>query len=295
MDKENITIKELGGEKLTPISDFGDISMCDSKNICVIVQPPPFSTDGLGGTSLYKSLYKYEQNAYNIEGISLTDPTSTKDLILCLVWPKHLSKRGWFLSRHSLAQLLENYLIINSSRLLRIVGVEWYEWVGQCQKVPSILILDETQTIYEDVNKADESMKGTGTAVEFWGVIKCAFKEIRFTHEELEAYVKDCCGKNFGDDYIISQFIRYIKYATVGHVGLVRHILQHTKDAMQRIRMGNREFLREGLDMEEHNRRFDKIIGEYKEIVKVTKETTIIDIRSESKEVRKLKKGFVHV
>ncbi|EXX62903.1 hypothetical protein RirG_157400 [Rhizophagus irregularis DAOM 197198w] len=176
MDKENITIKELGGEKLTPISDFGDISMCDSKNICVIVQPPPFSTDGLGGTSLYKSLYKYEQNAYNIEGISLTDPTSTKDLILCLVWPKHLSKRGWFLSRHSLAQLLENYLIINSSRLLRIVGVEWYEWVGQCQKVPSILILDETQTIYEDVNKADESMKGTGTAVEFWGVIKCAFK-----------------------------------------------------------------------------------------------------------------------
>lgn len=44
MDKENITIKELGGEKLTPISDFGDISMCDSKNICVIVQPPPFST-----------------------------------------------------------------------------------------------------------------------------------------------------------------------------------------------------------------------------------------------------------
>ncbi|CAB4471543.1 unnamed protein product [Rhizophagus irregularis] len=59
--------------------------------------------------------------------------------------------------------------------------------------------------------------------------------------------------------------------------------------------MGNREFLREGLDMEEHNRRFDKIIGEYKEIVKVTKETTIIDIRSESKEVRKLKKGFVHV
>ncbi|CAG8684404.1 17330_t:CDS:2 [Rhizophagus irregularis] len=116
---------------------------------------------------------------------------------------------------------------------MKIVGVEWYEWVGQCQKVPSILILDETQTIYEDVNKADESMKGTGTAVEFWGVIKCAFKEIRFTHEELEAYVKDCCGKNFGDDYIISQFIRYIKYATVGHVGLVRHILQHTKDAMQ--------------------------------------------------------------
>ncbi|UZO27138.1 uncharacterized protein OCT59_019344 [Rhizophagus irregularis] len=59
---------------------------------------------------------------------------------------------------------------------MKIVGVEWYEWVGQCQKVPSILILDETQTIYEDVNKADESMKGTGTAVEFWGVIKCAFK-----------------------------------------------------------------------------------------------------------------------
>ncbi|CAB5392528.1 unnamed protein product [Rhizophagus irregularis] len=179
----------------------------------------------------------------------LLTPTSTKDLILCLVWPKHLSKRGWFLSRHSLAQLLENYLIINSSRLLRvirvsllwgsfvgkrceydtfyevwkkIVGVEWYEWVGQCQKVPSILILDETQTIYEDVNKADESMKGTGTAVEFWGVIKCAFKgqilvSLCLLHMEL---VYQICNS-----------------WTCWLLGLVRHILQHTKDAMQ---SGNR-------------------------------------------------------
>ena len=55
------------------------------------------------------------------------------------------------------------------------------------------------------------------------------------------------------------------------------------------------ELLREGLDMEEHNRRFDETIGKYKEIVEVAKETAIIDIRSKSKKVRKLKKGFVHV
>ncbi|PKC56510.1 hypothetical protein RhiirA1_402089 [Rhizophagus irregularis] len=40
MDKENITIQELGGQKLTPLSDFGDIFTYDSKNIHIIVQPP---------------------------------------------------------------------------------------------------------------------------------------------------------------------------------------------------------------------------------------------------------------
>jgi hypothetical protein len=41
MDKENIIIRELGGKKLSPIDDIGDIFMYDSKNIRIIIQPPP--------------------------------------------------------------------------------------------------------------------------------------------------------------------------------------------------------------------------------------------------------------
>ena len=55
------------------------------------------------------------------------------------------------------------------------------------------------------------------------------------------------------------------------------------------------ELLREGLDMEGHNRRFDETIGTYKEIVEVAKETAIIDIRSKSKKVQDVKERFVHV
>jgi hypothetical protein len=448
----------------------------------------------------------------------------------------------------SIAQLLENYLVVNnSSELLRvirvsllwgssvgkkcdydtfcevwkkIIGVGWYEWVEQCEKIQTVLIMDETQMIYEVKNEDNEdvSMKNAGTAVEFWDTIKeclqgtnlsvimfaaygygtnsaglstplfiplnnsMGLAELRFTDEELEKYVHSYCAKNFGsscDDDIVSQFIMYIKHVTVGHVGLVRHILQHTKDALQHrilydnltwkrifeylnsdnfngtvddcraapklsklsdnqlkicqdvclkgkigfndsvdnkylirsgvlvitviehqrylqfaapliersffqqyygketrsmstpkslydfivkvfkamsvesveilndslgigkdkilleqtwqkefYRIGTRELgndyflscdvgayygsegyidfyinglewaielLRIGLDMEKHDRRFDETTGEYKEIVEVAKETAIIDIRSESKKVRKLKKGFVHV
>jgi hypothetical protein len=55
------------------------------------------------------------------------------------------------------------------------------------------------------------------------------------------------------------------------------------------------ELLREGLNMKEHDRRFDETTGIYREIVIVANETAIIDIRSRSKKVRKPKKGFVHV
>jgi hypothetical protein len=46
MNKENITIRELGGEKLAPFSDLGDIFTSDSKNIRIIVQLPPPTTTG---------------------------------------------------------------------------------------------------------------------------------------------------------------------------------------------------------------------------------------------------------
>ncbi|PKY43417.1 hypothetical protein RhiirA4_457403 [Rhizophagus irregularis] len=44
MDKENITIQELGGQKMAPFSDFCNIFMDDSKNIRIIVQPPLSTT-----------------------------------------------------------------------------------------------------------------------------------------------------------------------------------------------------------------------------------------------------------
>ncbi|CAB4473551.1 unnamed protein product [Rhizophagus irregularis] len=40
MDKENIIIQELGGKKLSPVDDIGDIFTSNSKNIRIIVQPP---------------------------------------------------------------------------------------------------------------------------------------------------------------------------------------------------------------------------------------------------------------
>ena len=46
MDEENIIIQELGGKKLSPVDDIGDIFTCDSKNIRIIVQPPPPATTG---------------------------------------------------------------------------------------------------------------------------------------------------------------------------------------------------------------------------------------------------------
>ncbi|CAG8454990.1 14688_t:CDS:2 [Funneliformis caledonium] len=130
------------------------------------------------------------------------------DLVSCLA--KRLEEKRVILvqappysGKTSLSKLLENYLVVNSSKLLgvlrvslallllwglsvgknceydtfcevweKIVGVEWCEWVGQCRKVPSILIIDEAQKIYKDMNEADESMKNTGTAIAFWDTIK---------------------------------------------------------------------------------------------------------------------------
>ncbi|CAG8775582.1 12839_t:CDS:1, partial [Ambispora leptoticha] len=53
------------------------------------------------------------------------------------------------------------------------------------------------------------------------------------------------------------------------------------------------ELLKDGKDMAEHSRRFEPA-GEYKEIVRYAKSIAIIDVRSESKKVRKLQKDFVY-
>jgi hypothetical protein len=46
INNENIIIKEIGGEELSPFSGFGDIFTRSSKNIRIIVQPPLFASAG---------------------------------------------------------------------------------------------------------------------------------------------------------------------------------------------------------------------------------------------------------
>ena len=43
MEEENIIIQELGGKKLSPVDVIGEVFKYNSKNIRIIVQPPPFS------------------------------------------------------------------------------------------------------------------------------------------------------------------------------------------------------------------------------------------------------------
>ena len=47
MKEENIIIQELGGKKLSPVDDIGDIFTNDSKNIRIIVQPPATTSECL--------------------------------------------------------------------------------------------------------------------------------------------------------------------------------------------------------------------------------------------------------
>ena len=190
-----------------------------------------------------------------------------------------------------------------------IVSIEWHEWVRQCEKIPTVLIMDETQMIYESMEKVDVSMKGTGTAEEFWDVIKVCLQgsnlnvimfaaygygakseglstplyiseynsmsltDIRFTDKELEEYVKIYCERNFGlssDDCIISQFILYINYVTAGHAGFVRHILQSTKDEMQS-KIRNVELTWKEIYKYLHSSIFDQTINNCRAVPKLDK------------------------
>ncbi|CAB4416802.1 unnamed protein product [Rhizophagus irregularis] len=271
MDKENYTLKELEDQGHT------DVSHIKAKFGYLPRQ------DGRGGTSLIKK----ELVVYTAEGISLTDPDTNQRSDLVSSLAKRLEERRVILfwappysGKTSLAQLMENYLVVNnSSELLRvirvsllwgssvgkkceydtfcdvwkmIVGVEWYEWVGQCEKIPTVLIMDETQMIYESKEEVDvrtnlsvimfaaygygAKSAGLSTPLYIPKDNSMSLKDIKFTDKELEEYVKVYCERNFGlssDDCIISQFILYINYATAGHAGFVRHILQRTKVEMQ--------------------------------------------------------------
>ncbi|GES94890.1 P-loop containing nucleoside triphosphate hydrolase [Rhizophagus clarus] len=60
--------------------------------------------------------------------------------------------------------------------------------------------------------------------------------DIKFTDNELEEYVTNFCrcfNLKEHNENIIPEFIKYIKSATAGHVGFVRHILYYTREEMK--------------------------------------------------------------
>ncbi|CAB5375243.1 unnamed protein product [Rhizophagus irregularis] len=60
--------------------------------------------------------------------------------------------------------------------------------------------------------------------------------DIKFTDNELEEYVTNFCryfNLKEHNENIIPEFIKYIKNATAGHVGFVRHILYYTREKMK--------------------------------------------------------------
>jgi hypothetical protein len=59
--------------------------------------------------------------------------------------------------------------------------------------------------------------------------------DIKFTPDELRNYVIKFCNSYFNlDQQNILKFYSYIQEVTEGHVGLVRHILRTTEDAMNK-------------------------------------------------------------
>nr|CAG8484993.1 8278_t:CDS:2 [Entrophospora candida] len=130
----------------------------------------------------------------------------------------------------------------------KIIGVSWIEWIGQCESTPSILIMDEA-SLQESSNvyiimigayRYGANSAGLSTPVTIPSDNSKGLFDINFTNDELENYVKIFCNKHFkllnnhdSLTNIISEFSKYIQKAMAGHVGLVRHILHHTKNAME--------------------------------------------------------------
>ncbi|PKY49591.1 hypothetical protein RhiirA4_528156 [Rhizophagus irregularis] len=258
---------------------------------------------GLGGTMLSSDL----KIRFTNEGVNVTDPDISLrfDIIPPLVRDL-LSKKVIlvqappFSGKTSLAQILEynlvhapeflNYRIVRVSMIwgqtvgvencfdsfrelwLKIIGIDWFEWLGQCRLIKTILIIDEAQLIYGREKKVDEQNRRS--ADQFWMMIKSLLQEvtriniimfaaygyrssntiklttpvmlpesnckslidINFTCDELEKYIGMFCRKYFKNLDLsgISNLYKYIQVVTEGHAGLVRHILISTEDAMKK-------------------------------------------------------------
>ena len=235
------------------------------------------------------------------EGINIDDPDTSPrfDIIKPLVNELKnkkviLVRAPPFSGKTSTAQILEQTLVnapeFSTHRVIRIsllwkpninwdtfgekwkniVGVSWEKWIDQCDKIPSILIVDETQLIYEDKEVTGNEK---GTADQFWIVIKGLLQEvtglniimfaaygyrssnhtglltpvklpreyckslidINFSSSELKTYVNKFCSKYFKlDQQSILELYKYIQTVTEGHAGLVRHILGSIENVLKK-------------------------------------------------------------
>ncbi|GES73587.1 heat shock protein Hsp70 family protein [Rhizophagus clarus] len=214
---------------------------------------------GLGGTLLPTDLKVKSTN----EGIILTDPDISLrfDIIPPLI--RDLMKKRIILIRAppfagktSIAQILENALVqspeYSNCRVIRVsmiwgisagiedcyesfgelwkemFGIGWNEWIGQCRRVKTILIIDEAQLIYKQDRKINKNDKKT--ADQFWTIVKGCLQEIIHIAKVLLT----------SNQQSIFNFYAYIQEITDGHAGLVRHILVTTEDAMNKRIVTNR-------------------------------------------------------
>ncbi|RGB35065.1 hypothetical protein C1646_742447 [Rhizophagus diaphanus] len=318
MEEENIIIQELGGKKLSPVNDIGDIFTYDSKNIRIIIQPP-ITTDK-GPTDISRVIAKFgylpRQGTYKLvffnssvlfltislfqgtmlpsdlkirstnEGVNINDPDISlrfdiiPPLVRDLIDKKViLVQAPPFSGKTSLAQILEynlvrapefsNHRIVRVSMIWgqavgvencfdsfrelwnRIIGIDWFDWLGQCRFIETILIIDEAQLIYGREKKVEQNRK---SADQFWMIVKGLLQEvtrlniimfaaygfrssglttlvalpesnckslidINFTCDELEKYIGKFCGKYFRnlDSSGISKLYKYIHRVTEGH------------------------------------------------------------------------------
>ncbi|GBB86517.1 hypothetical protein RclHR1_12940004 [Rhizophagus clarus] len=226
---------------------------------------------GLGGTLLPTDLKVGSTN----EGVNLNDPDTNprfdiiKPLVNELINKKVILVRAPpFSGKTSTAQILEHSLVnapeYSHYRIIRIsliwggginwdnfgemwaeiVGVTWKEWIRHCNKIPSILIVDEAQLIYSDKEIAGNNGK---TADQFWMVIKSLLQEVTginiimfaaygyrsSNHSGLSTPVK-LPRKHCKNQQSILELYKYIQTVTEGHAGLVRHILVSIEDAMKK-------------------------------------------------------------
>ncbi|CAB4441696.1 unnamed protein product [Rhizophagus irregularis] len=280
------------------IQELGDQGHTDVSRVIANLDYLP-RQDGLGGTML-------PSDPSTNEGVNINDPDISLrfDIIPSLV--KDLMDKNVILVRAppfsgktSLAQILEynlvhapeflNHRIVRVSMIWgqqvgvencydsfrelwkRIIGIDWFDWLGQCRYIETILIIDEAQLIYGREKKVEQNQK---SADQFWMIVKGLLQEvtginiimfaaygyrssnttglatpvalpesnckslidINFTCDELEKYIGKFCGKYFRNlsSSGISNLYKYIQIVTEGHAGLVRHILMSTEDAMKK-------------------------------------------------------------
>ncbi|GBB93599.1 hypothetical protein RclHR1_00220033 [Rhizophagus clarus] len=180
----------------------------------------------------------------------------------------------------------------------KIVGVNWKAWILQCNKIPSILIVNKTQSIYEDKKITSRNRK---TADQFWMTVKSLLQDltniyiiifvaygykssnstglatpvkildenckslvdINFSLNMLKMYVEQFCSICFKelDQQSILNLYEYIQMAMERHTSLVRHILMNTKSEMkQRIDNKNYRLTWEDILKYLNSRKFDNSI-----------------------------------